>query len=188
MNDEAASITITFERDADPNRRLPALMDAFNHVMDQTTVPGNWRIGLLMLWIQSQLVDHGAQDFAALSPLTEIEWDWPAFNKVREIFRRDDAWPSPWHHYKAAAKDLRRPMKVERVKLLMVNLRMTLAAREGCQGDRLDRILRHGCTVRCESAVALPYVTAASDVLDPSNWKTWPPYFPGDTSTVVPNG
>lgn len=182
------TISIAFDETADPQGRLQCLCEAFQHVIDQTTIPDNWRIGLLLLWLRSQLQDRGTNDFIALMSLTELDWDWPAFDQTRRTFNENDMWPSPWHHYRKVAADVRRPMRTERVKLLVTTLRTAVASREAYESDRLARMKQFGWSVYCQSDVAHGYVMTLSQKMDIDDWRTWPPFFPGDVSSVQSHG
>lgn len=179
---------LSFNSEDDPDKQAIPLISVFLNVMEATTIPSGWKAGLAVLWTVSRLERRPGRDISALLPLTEIDWDWPDFDAMREWLVRDDCWPSPWHHYAAAAKDGRRKMKVERVKLLAASLNTAAKSQQFATAENISSMKTEGWTVISDSEPAMRYIKSQVHRVDIDDWRTWPPLFPGDQSRLVIGG
>lgn len=169
----------------DPYEREPALCDAFRLIMSQTTVSSEIINELEENWVRDQVLERGKNVHKILSPLKDHQWDWEEFDAIRRVFREQNMWPTPWHQYRKAGEDPSNPMTAQRVKILATSLRTAAASRESARGDKYDRILENGWHIRCDSKVARPFVDHMTQTLRIIDWRTWPPFYPGDVSNIV---
>lgn len=172
----------------DPKGRAPALQDAFFLILDQTTVPIPLAHAIFQPWLADQIGNRGRKSFDILSPLISSGWEWPEFDGARAMFQRYDIWPSPWHHYRKAGMNPTDRMLKQRVKILNTSLRTAVASREYARGEKYDRIGIFGWHIRYGSPAARMYTEPLSSRVNILDWRTWPPFFAGDTSSIRANG
>lgn len=177
-----------FSPELDPDQRAVPLINVFLRVAEGTNLSDGWKGGLALLWAVAMLKGDSKEAFAALLPLTEIPWDWPDFDYMRDWLVRDDRWPSPWHLYEAAAKDRRKKMKVERVKIFAASLLTAARSQATATPSYIEMLRTEGWTVSSDSEVALPYIRALTHRIRIDDWRTWPPLYPGDRSQVRVGG
>lgn len=169
----------------DPDGRDPFLRDAFRHVLAQTTIGLSLRSDLEEAWVRDQILERGKNALNILAPLKTSYWAWEDFETIRQIFRQNDTWPSPWLQCKKAASDPDNPRHTQRIKILATSLQTALASRESARGKKYERIAQHGWSIRCKSDAARPFVDHFSKNIKVLDWRTWPPFYPGDTSRII---
>lgn len=175
---------ISFDASLGPEERAIPLINVFLRVAEATDINSSWRGGLALLWATAVLRNNTKDAYSALLPLTEIKWEWPDFDTMRDWLVRDDRWPTPWHHYASAAKDRRKMMKVERVKIFAATLTAAARSQRLATDDFIDALKSDGWTLTSDSEVALPYIEALKHRINPDDWRTWPPLYPGDQSMI----
>lgn len=170
-----------------PQDRTPALQDAFFHILGQTTVPIYIQYSVCDHWVTDQINNRGKRSLEALKPLSGIAWDWADFDRARAMFQRYDIWPSPWHNYRKAGMNAADPMTTQRLKILNTSLRTAVASREYARGEKYARLGLYGWHIRYGSPASRMYAEPLSAGVNVLDWRTWPPFYAGDTSNIMAN-
>lgn len=190
-----ATFVLEFSFPADIKVPLPVqeIAATYLQVLGETTVKPDIVKGMLPLWLHGHLNGDPRLTEAALAPLRspDIAFSWPWFDEWRDRFRRAGILPRVWDDFSAMVDDGRRGLRDQRVGLL----NQTIAARiynRHRAGQHLALLsglspaaaqLRH-FTLRtdCEASEVVSREKLAS--VDPRDWLTYPPYFPGDSTDV----
>lgn len=165
-----------------------ANIDGFMQVADATTIPSMKKIAIASSWALGVAERRRANTSAIAAELNSFEWSWPAFDAMLADLQAADVWPTPWHHYEKKVKagaDLRDV----RSKVLIQSARTaaTSAKRSRKAGFVAD-IVSHGWHLYTDSDIGawLLKQRNAEALVNPWDWSTWPPLYPGDQSRMEP--
>ena len=194
MSSAGASFTLEYAFDVDLSERLPLnqVVQIYFDFMAMTSIKDHIIRGMLPLWLYGyQKGDRRLQE-AAFGPLrTEgVSFVWPWFLEWRETFRELKLLPKSWEYFADQLRDHRLALRDERVPLLADTLAWTIHNRREAlihadaptYGPRKSAYL-YSINSDCEASLSLAAQRLAS--LIPGDWRTYPPYFPGDRSQVL---
>ncbi|PZO64571.1 MAG: hypothetical protein DI498_10810 [Paracoccus denitrificans] len=121
---------------------------------------------------------------ATCRELNAFDWSWPSFDVVAQGFKSDDLWPMPWHHYKQKILE-GADLRDVRSKILIASARTaTTSAKNGEDKQFLSMLKLEGWHIYTDSEVGAHFASQAIEFVDPTDWTTWPPFYPGDQSVL----
>lgn len=156
------------------------IVEAWRHVMADTTISASNQEALLPKFITGHRSGDPRRELNALLPLREAEWQWPVFEKWDAEFNRLGQAPYMWEHIFSEFGD-----KELKFRLLCHTLtKSVFACRDGSKTANWHkrngwRFFSTGCPI--EKAVA----DQMKDQVDLDDWRTWPPFFPGDRNSLL---
>lgn len=116
--------------------------------------------------------------------LKQATWRWPRFDSFLKQLVLDDLWPMPWHHYRERAR-AGSDMTAARAQIFLTTVRSTADSIQRSRDQTFMVMLRlEGWHLYTDSEVGAHYVQAQASGVDPRDWKTWPPLYPGDLSRI----
>jgi hypothetical protein len=163
------------------------IAESYTFVMDSTDVPMDLREALLPIWIYAHQSGNPKIEPPALAILGEFKWTWKPFEDWLETFKKAGRWPYMWEKFDIpdlVKRDSQWKLRQARVRLLAHTLSMSAyKCRDGHKDHSLHRsrgwhIPSIKCPVEDEVAAAL------LNSIDLDDWRTWPPFFPGDRSSL----
>ena len=192
MTARTISLTISIQEPLYRVADAELAVECYHHVMAQTTIRDDLRIAILPLWLMVFFDQHQSIRMA-MSPLEYVAWSWPAFDEARRWFKAHGTWPRDWEGLTDDMSDLRRAVRREQATLLDRNIRQTIFSRMRQaqffeafgQPSSMDGWYDRSPAARAACAASQALVDERSKGLRSDDWKTWPPYFPGDTSSVM---
>lgn len=166
------------------------LIDCYRHVLGGTSVRSEIVDCMLPLWLHGQMRGDPRLEEAAFGPLaTEgISFSWPWFSEWLERFRKEKLLPVRWEPLADQIKDRRLGFRHERIPLLahtlarLVYNRMRAEQQVGYADVRRAGSGRFQVSSECEASRTI--AEERLPLLVPGDWRTYPPYFPGDTSSI----
>lgn len=192
---QGASFVLEFSFPSDRSTLFPItdVAETYLHVLGLTTIKPDIVKGMLPLWLHGHQKGDPRLAEAALGPLRSpgISFAWPWFIEWLEHFREARLLPRAWEPFADRVKDRRLGFRDERVPLLADVLSRTIWNRREASlhlessGTRLDgwqRTYTYELVVDCEASESLLPDRLAR--LVPGDWLTYPPYFPGDRTSV----
>lgn len=160
--------------------------EAFDHVMAGTTVKPFVAEAMFPLWLVGFRRGEPKYQRAAFYPLMdpEISFQWPWFVEWRGVFAKGEM-PDSWTFMAMRIKDQRLALREDMVQLLSLTISATIGNRHDAAaharspgGSRPFRALS-SCPLSEQIA------TGRLSALVPGDWRTYPPYFPGDASSIT---
>jgi hypothetical protein len=128
----------------------------------------------------------------SLMMLSESEWDWKWFDQWLTDFEEADQWPYMWRHDESnfpyiKSKNATRKFRFAKVHILahtISHISVNVRRFRNTQEFKRDRVLRLSPSIGCpvEDAVAVDFQSS----MTLEDWRTWPPFFPGDRSNAAP--
>jgi hypothetical protein len=191
-----ARCVIEFSFLADLSLPLPVIeaVNCFQQVLGGTTVKPEIAQCMLPLWLHGVMKGDARFETAAFGPLLSPDisfvWDW--FTRYRKEFRLLHLLPLSWHAFADEMKDLRLGLRELRVLLLAETINRTMwNRREAAQHAASDDVNTFGGTRRatytlesdCEASAHVNRIKLPE--LIPGDWRTYPPYYPGDHTVVA---
>jgi hypothetical protein len=167
------------------------ISDAFNHVLREARIEKV--LSKVLFESLTFAIQSGRPKMVplALATLRESTWSWPDYDYWLAEFIAAKTWPYMWGEYQHNYPNLIRrsatgQMKNAKIELLAHTLTLTTYNVRRWQKNRGNLISRGwqfnhvGCKV--EKAIAESF----QHKIVPNDWKTWPPFFPGDRSSLLP--
>jgi len=172
---------------------IQEVVETYMHVLGMTSVKETYLNGMLPLWLYGYQKGDPRMQEAALGPLrTEgVSFIWPWFSEWRESFREAKLLPLSWLPFSDHVWDLRLGLRQERVAILSDVIWRTAwnrrlanqhAAFDDASRPRRSMAYTYDLRSDCEASQMVAARRLAG--LVPGDWRTYPPYFPGDHSTV----
>jgi hypothetical protein len=193
--DGESSFVLEFSFASERSSTLPitAVVETYMHVMGLTSIKPDLVKGMLPLWLHGFQTGDFRLQTAALGPLRspDISFVWPFFTDWLEHFRAAKLLPRAWEGFADQVKDRRLGFRDERVPLLAdVLMRTVYSRREASQhaatSDSSLRIYSYDLIPDCEASESIVKEQLAR--LVPGDWRTYPPFFPGDRTQVRRKG
>jgi hypothetical protein len=180
-------IVFEFLDDLSPILPLPLASEVFHHVMSQTTLDVTIRDWILPMWLTSEIDRTDKLRNAAFSPLLSegVRWEWPQFDDARRKFKQEGIWPHQWKAYEAD----RRTDRTLAVIFLRRTIQMSLINRRDALGHAHEHSawsFRRGWRFSTNDPDGPELVDCYRDTVRLGDWTTYPPYFPGDVTTIRP--
>jgi hypothetical protein len=167
-----------------------AISDAWNFVLASTTIPEDLREALLPAYVYAHRSGNPKLEAPALAILGAYRWEWPSFEEWLERFRETGEWPYIWNQNDIPAlvkRDSQWKLRQARVEVLAHTLAMTAYNARDCTG-KSALMLRHGWSlVDIRDPVEMRIAQQIKRRIDVSDWRTWPPFFPGDRTSLHAN-
>ncbi len=167
-------------------------VECYRHVFSQTTMKPEVSEGMLPLWLHGWVNRDQRLEKAALMPAGgDVSWGWSAVHTFRDRFINLGSWPKVWEMYLDLdnLRDRRRGLKSEMVELLRRTIAETIHNRANAAQDNPDPTSfswRHGYEFHCDGDVERTVAEEHRSTLVLGDWRTYPPYFPGDTTRIRP--
>lgn len=186
------SLAFDFRIDSDVTLPLPEVAEIYFEVLATTTIKDHYIRGMLPLWLYGYQKGDAVMQEAAFGPLCTdgVSFVWPWFLEWLDHFRSEQLLPRSWESFADHVKDRRHGLRKERIPLLADTLWRTVWNRRAakqhascCGGsDDLRRVYEYVLVAGCEASESiLPDKLLR---LVPGDWRTYPPYFPGDRTSV----
>lgn len=163
---------------------------AFSFVMDQTSVSTQLRNLFFPLWNYTMLTGDTNLNPLALAILTETHWEWGHHHKWFEVFAEDKQWPYMWrqdrsnypHMVRYSATQQMRKARVELLAHYLFGVTANVMRFERSRGY----LRKRGIDVYPVQDCPIEYSVARdfAEFVNPDDWTTWPPYFPGDRNSI----
>jgi DNA-binding cell septation regulator SpoVG len=132
--------------------------------------------------------DPRAERHVVLDVLSGQTWSWDQFDRWLARFSAEDRWPRMWADVREAGRDQNQDlMNTARCGLLHHTLVLkSYRARDGMKPAYVAMMKKRGwdysfadCPVEQEIALAMRHGVTLDD------WRTYPPFFPGDRTMIV---
>lgn len=158
----------------------------FRHAFAETSVKAFVVEAMLPLWQVGSQRGEPKYQISALYPLLnpDVSFNWPWFDKWRTRFAAGEM-PDTWIYLASRIKDKRLGLREDKVNMMANVIGSLLLNRRSAWQHVNTPGLRPVYTVHSQCAVSAAIAKEFSDTLQPGNWRTYPPYFPGDTSWVT---
>lgn len=158
----------------------------FFHVFEQTTVALDVVETLLPLWLKGYREGDPRFERAALYPLMEpdIPFKWPVFNAWRATFAKTGELPDRWTYLASRIKDRRLSLREDMTLILQITIASSICNRRlAAQHAQLSSPAQ---TFELSTFCPVEAQIGRDKLLThiPGDWRTYPPYFPGDQSTI----
>lgn len=163
---------------------LADMVEGFTLVGAQTTIGQADLQPLAIQWASG--VYEGRKNITGqiAKALCRIDWSWDAFDSMVQRLLNDDLWPMPWHHYKKKIK-AGEGLDDVRAKIFIQTARTASGSIKLSKNKSYNTMLRlDGWHLYTDSEVGAHYVRMFADQVHPRDWRTWPPLYPGDLSTI----
>lgn len=194
-SEQGATFVLEFSYPAQGHTHLPIaeVADTYLHVLGLTTIKPDIVKGMLPLWLHGHQKGDPRIQEAALGPLRspEISFFWPWFIEWLEHFREARLLPRAWEPFADRVMDRRLGLRDERIPLLADVLSRTVwnrgeaskhAARNDPSLPGWKRTYSYELVPDCEASESLLPDRRTHFVA--GDWRTYPPYFPGDRTSV----
>jgi hypothetical protein len=164
------------------------IVESFNFVLESTNIPLELREAILPAWIFAHQSGNPRFSTPALAILGEFHWDWGSFDVWLDRFQRRNRWPYMWNREELPLLVKRGSawkLRQARVGILAHTLSMSASGcRDGVQRapylkERGWRVSSIKCPVEDEIAAEMKSTISIDD------WRTWPPFFPGDRNRIT---
>jgi hypothetical protein len=168
----------------------PEIATAYAHVMGSTTIPLDVQEILFPVWKYAVQSGIPRLEQCSLFMLTEMQWEWETFDVWHTHFKATAQWPYVWRQedsnfphierYNATRQHRRARLRllVHTLFHVATNIRLCSKTSENWMFHSESATSSAGCPV--EEAIALQY----ADSMILNDWRTWPPFFPGDRTNV----
>jgi hypothetical protein len=172
-----------------PKFATPAeqITQSFSFVLEETDIPLELREAILPLWIYVHQNGNPKFDVSSLAVLGEFEWAWKPFEDWSAKFGEANRWPYMWQ--REELPDLIKrgsawKLRQARVKIFAHTLTMSaFSCRDGVR--RAPYLKKFGWRVSSIKCPVEDEVSAKKkDTVIIDDWRTWPPFFPGDRSHI----
>lgn len=196
---DTPKLALEFAFPAELSSSLPTtdVVDCYLFVLSGTTVKDDISKAMLPLFLHGQTTGNTRLTTAAFGPLLSegMSFSWPWFDEWLEHFRSEHLLPERWEAFADKVKDRRGRITVERIPLLADTIGWM------CHNRRLAN--QHASYLQAELnghrkvfSYALKSECAASQSLHarrlerlvPGDWRTYPPFFPGDRTMIRREG
>lgn len=161
----------------------PFAATAFTSVMAEIAARPGLKEGIYPLWAEAYARGDPRAAKASLGALTSARWSWPVFDEWRQEFERRGRWPYMWDSI--GRRELRARRVAARAELLQHFLfRCACTCRDGTRMAPYYRrygwrLIGVGCEVEGQIA------EERTALVDLDDWRTWPPFFPGDRTSMM---
>ncbi len=190
-NGPRSCLVFEYLDDLAPLLSLDAAIECFRHVLSQTTLKPQIIDGVLPLWLHGWSMRDGRMEAAALAPLSSegISWRWPALDETCSRFRKYDDLPETWRHFIAPEEQTRWKSSIRRARTMILarTIRATIMNRYTAtqhSPDMSSFFWRNGVGFHSPGAADLMIAEEHRGQLVICDWRTYPPYFPGDETSV----
>ncbi|MFK5979753.1 MAG: hypothetical protein QM488_12795 [Rhizobiaceae bacterium] len=168
------------------------ISEAYYYVMSGTRISADLHEKLLPAFVQAHQSGDPKKELHALKPLNTAEWQWPMFDLWSKAFQQINIWPYMWDKFDIPdllADQQSEECKRALVKLLCHNLSMTTyTCHKALKGSQKDWFSRHGWRlVSINDPVEDKIAEDLKDQVLLDDWRTWPPFFPGDRTSMTGN-
>lgn len=164
------------------------LVRGFIRAASATSLAPDTRLEIARRWASRVAGKQKSSTSATCRELNALDWSWPSFDIVADGFKSDDLWPTPWHHYKEKilnGDDIRDV----RAKILIASARTAATSVRNGEDKQFMTMLRlEGWHIYTDSEVGAHFASQVIGHVDPSDWSTWPPFYPGDQSVLKRGG
>lgn len=160
-------------------------VSAYREVFAKTSVKPMIVEGMLPLWLSGHMRSDHRVEVAALGALLTdgISFQWPEFTEWRSRFILDKVTPSSWNVSWETMKNRRLGLRQERIGVLARTINSLLRNRwEAAQQAQCGREGDYEIVSDCPASRLVAAERLSSLVVGDA--ATYPPYFPGDLSTV----
>lgn len=163
--------------------REPEIYAAFMLVMAETSIAQPMQQSLLEAFIPAHQSGDPRQEVRALKPLLDAEWDWQNYDEWETAFRQSGIWPYMWKREGYPDPDNR-----DKARLAIFGHYLTrkILVSGKCDPSKLWYFRQYGWripSINCEVEDRIAAELKAT--VDLEVWETWPPFFPGDRSSIV---
>ena len=170
-------------------RKAPHIELAFKHIFGDCVIDPDLTRALLPVYVHAHQSGRAALEPLALAVLTGEKWEWPWFESWHKAFSEESMWPYMWRHEGSDFPHIVRnsatgQLRQARVHILCHTLSNVITnihnfvLEQEFPGERLLRLSPPTGDCEVEPLVAANY---APDMKN-EDWRTWPPFFPGDRS------
>ncbi|KAB6715826.1 hypothetical protein C8029_12890 [Roseobacter sp. TSBP12] len=184
-----SGLTLKFEFD---NEDKPFTLSSsemvvvYQSVMDKIAIPDTIRICMLPMWLEAARAGDPRRTKAALSPLAGLSaWKWPEFDRWRKRFKAENSYPSQWLRIEKEAQKWPNPLHAKRMLLLDLTLSFSINSRRDFlqwqEPHRLNKDWEFRLDI-CDVEQRIAEEHASS--LKLTDWTTWPPFYPGNSSAI----
>lgn len=162
---------------------ISAYVDTFS----ATTVDSQLVEGMLPIWLRGYRSGDLKFERAALYPLLdpEIPFKWSAFSEWRSIFAKEGELPERWQFLQERIKDRRLALREDMVLILGITISTAIYNRRTAAQHREGDLRVRVYDIFSNCPVGLRIGRSKLSALIPGDWRTYPPYFPGDQSSVT---
>ena len=163
-------------------------LNAAEHVLASITVPAETLQTVRKHWIRAFRSGSPRIIRLALTPLANTNWDWPEFDRWQTRFKEIQEWPYMWSRcnvpeaIEAGDANWLRQAKIDVLDHTLMTKaysRVRFERMANFFSERGWRIADGGCKVERQIAELCKPDVSMND------WQTWPPFFPGDRSSVT---
>jgi hypothetical protein len=167
------------------------IREAFEQVLQPCNLESGLHKVLLVSYVYANQSGIPKLEPLSLMLLSEITWNWPWFNEWYSAFKEVGAWPSMWKQEASNFPHIERhnasrQLRIAKVYILAHTISMVTCRVRDFNKWKLNSVSKElnllslpECRVECE--VAADY----SSTIKASDWTTWPPFFPGDRTSVT---
>lgn len=181
LNPALAQAAVTAVPAVEPPKHLVA---GFILIAAATTMDSIVRSTIARRWATREADGQKSSTSATCKELNAIEWSWPSFDIMVERLKLDDLWPMPWHRYKGKIQN-GDDLRDVKSKILVTSARTAAVSAKRSLDNQFMTMLRlEGWHIYTDSEVGAHYAHLHLDAVDPSDWVTWPPLYPGDLSRI----
>lgn len=165
------------------------VIETYASILAPTSIKPVFQEGMLPLFLSGLTSGTAKVCEAAFAPLKTqgISFTWPLFDKWRRIFHEHGIWPNRWHGFVDKAKDRRLSLREEKAWLLPIHIQSAIYHRHrAAQLANMTGYMRaRNLKVQHPEPDLEPLIRKQTAKIDPTDWQTFPPFFPGDTSYVT---
>jgi hypothetical protein len=166
------------------------IAEAYQHVMGETNVDPELCRLILPLYAYANQTGSPKLEPLALAILEEVKWDWPWYKSWYAHFEQTKSWPYMWNNGEkdmahmlrySATRQLRRhrvAMLAHSLSHISVNVRTFHKSKDFMEKRGWELTSSIGCVV--EDEVKAQFLAS----VELSDWRTWPPFFPGDRTSI----
>lgn len=160
-------------------------VSAYREVLAQTSVKPMIVEAMLPLWLSGHMRGDFRLETAAFGPLLTdgISFQWPIFAEWRDRFVQAEVLPEGWNITWETMKDRRLGLRQQRIGIMAQTISALLRNRREARRDA--QMHNHGLyeiTADCPASKLIAAERASSLVIGDAT--TYPPFFPGDRSSV----